>query len=47
MADLAAWNDSDDDEPRRKKPHIDEAALEREVFGEDASDDDNKSDDLG
>ena len=38
MADLAAWNDSDDDEPRRKKPHVDEAVLEREVFGEDASD---------
>ena len=38
MADLAAWNDSDDDEPRRKKPHVDESALEREVFGEDASD---------
>ena len=43
MADLAAWNDSDDDEPRRKKPHVDEAALEREVFGEDASDADDKS----
>ena len=38
MADLAAWNDSDDDEPRRKKPHVDESALEREVFGEDESD---------
>ena len=25
MADLAAWNDSDDDEPRRKKPHVDES----------------------
>ena len=37
MADLSAWNDSDDDEPRRKKPHVDEAVLEREVFGEDAS----------
>ena len=35
MADLAAWNDSDDDEPRRKKPHVDESALEREVFGND------------
>jgi len=43
MADLAAWNDSDDDEPRRKKPHVDESALEREVFGEDASDADDKS----
>ena len=41
MADLAAWNDSDDDEPRRKKPHIDEAALERDVFGEDESDAEN------
>ena len=42
MADLSAWNDSDDDEPRRKKPHVDESVLEREVFGEDASDDDDK-----
>ena len=41
MADLAAWNDSDDDEPRRKKPHVDEAVLEREVFGEDESDAEN------
>ena len=43
MADLAAWNDSDDDEPRRKKPHVDEGALEREVFGEDASDAESNS----
>ena len=43
MADLAAWNDSDDDEPRKKKPHVDEAVLEREVFGEDASDDESNN----
>ena len=44
MADLSAWNDSDDDEPRRKKPHVDEALLEREVFGEDASDAESNND---
>ena len=44
MADLAAWNDSDDDEPRRKKPHVDESALEREVFGNDSDDEDKSAD---